>query len=581
MPLTPLSSLAKISIVRQILIVPLFLFFTSSTCFGQWPENYSPTYEETIQAYADIQKAHPSTTRLMEAGPTDSGKNLHLLVIDSKGSFDPQKIHSDNKVVCLIINGIHPGEPCGINASLDFARRKAENPSTDVVYVIVPIYNIGGALNRNSTLRVNQDGPTEYGFRGNARNLDLNRDFIKADSKNTRSLSQIYHTWNPHIFVDTHTSNGADYPAAMTLIHTFPEKLNPLQASLVTRDLVPQLYAGMEKRGEPMVPYVNTVGQTPESGLRAFTDLPRYSSGYVALFNTIGFMPEAHMLKPFGKRVEATLIFLNTLDEVLEAKKDLIIQLKKLADEETKTTKVFTTSWKLSGEADSIMFSGYRADSLPSEVTGKTRIRYNQSKPYSENIAYFKRHVPVRETLLAEAYLIPPGWTEVIDRLDENKIKYTLLKTDSVVNVRSTYIENYETQQNPYEGHYLHFNTTTVTRPQEITFPEGSIIIRTNQPGNRYLAHVFNPENDDSFFNWNYFDSMLSQKEYFSTYLFEDSAPEILRHNPTLKKVFEAKKSAEKDFAENANAQLDFIYKNSDHYEKSHKRMPIYAVSGK
>ncbi len=561
--------------MRYFLLLSLFV---SNLCLAQWPDNYAPTYAETIQAYKELAEAYPQTTRLTEAGLTDSGKNLHTFIIDSKSSFDPSKIHGDNRLVCLIMNGIHPGEPCGINASFSFASAKAANPDLNVVYVIIPVYNIGGALNRNGTSRVNQDGPEAYGFRGNAKNLDLNRDFIKTDSKNTISFAQLYHAWKPEIFVDTHTSNGADYQATMTLIHTFPEKLHPLQASILTRDLLPLLYEGMQDRGETMTPYVHTVGKTPESGIRAFTDLPRYSSGYVALFNTISFMPEAHMLKPFDNRVAATQTFLHTLDSVLVLKCDLIVNLKKVADKHTAETKSFVTKWKLSEIADSILFSGYRADSIISEVTGLQRIRYNRDKPFAENIPYYDTHESNGETDLPAAFIIPSAYTEIAERLSANNIIFEKLKRDTTLQVRSIYIEKFETGDSPYEGHYYHFNTDVRKRNQEISFHKGDLLIRTNQAGNRYLAHVLNPENDDSFFNWNFFDAVLGQKEYFSDYLFEDSAPQILKRNPELKKAFEQKKRGDSAFANSASAQLDYIYRHSPHYETSHMRIPVFEI---
>lgn len=558
-------------------ILAFLLLCCALQAHAQWPSNQTPTYHEAIDAFRSLANENPKTMRFLEAGPTDSGHPLSILVIDGLGDFNPSAIHSDARLVCMVMNAIHAGEACGVNASFEFAQAKAADPG-DVVYVIIPVYNIGGALQRNSTTRANQNGPETYGFRGNARNLDLNRDFIKADSKNSLSFAELYHTWKPHIFIDTHTSNGADYPAAMTLISTFPEKLHPLQASILERDLLPALYRGMKERGNPMVPYVNTIGATPEGGIAAFTDLPRYSTGYVSLFNTLGFTTEAHMFKSFDKRVEATRTFFETMDATLRTQGDMIVKMKAVADKEAATAKSFTTGWRVSREIDSLLFAGYRADSVKSVVTGQLRLRYDRSKPYEEKIPYYRYHEKARDTKLPEYYVVPVGWDNVAERLDANQIEYRIIQNDTTIDVQSTIIEDYKTFSRPYEGHYPHYEISTRPRRESVAFSKGSLLVRTDQPGNRYLAHVFNPENEDSFFAWNFFDAYLTQKEYFSDYVFEETAAELLKRNSQLRKAFEEKRASDPSFAEDAQAQLDFIYQNSPHKEPVHLRVPIFEI---
>ena len=165
---------------------------------------------------------------------------------------------------------------------------------------IIPLYNIGGALNRNSHTRTNQEGPESYGFRGNARNLDLNRDFIKCDSKNARAFTTIFQDWQPDVFIDTHTSNGADYQYTMTIIATQHNKLHSSLGNFLDQELMPALYAEMKTKDWEMCPYVYS-REEPDHGIAAFLDYARYSSGYAALFNTLSFMPETHMLKPYQR----------------------------------------------------------------------------------------------------------------------------------------------------------------------------------------------------------------------------------------------------------------------------------------
>ena len=181
------------------------------------------------------------------------------------------------------------------------------------VIAIIPAYNVGGMMNRNSFSRANQNGPEEYGFRGNAQNLDLNRDFIKMDSENAKTFAKIFHSLDPDVFVDTHVSNGADYQYTLTYISSTKERMAPALMKLTYQELLPALTVQLKKKKWDLFPYVDLVKETPKDGIQAFNDLPRYAMGYAALFDALSFTVETHMLKPFSQRVEATHDFLSEL----------------------------------------------------------------------------------------------------------------------------------------------------------------------------------------------------------------------------------------------------------------------------
>ncbi len=561
----------------KIFILPLLLFTLNA--LGQGQLNQTPEYKDLIGEYEKLADTYPSA-QLSIAGDTDSGEDLRVFVIDNKRNFDPESAREEGQLVTLILNGIHPGEACGINASLAFAKEILESRSDEVVYLIIPVYNIGGALNRNSSSRVNQIGPEAYGFRGNGKNLDLNRDFIKCDSENALSFARLFHHWQPHILIDTHTSNGADYQPALTLLTTFPEKLETMQSRFLTMELEPSLYDGMKEINEEMIPYVNLRGLTPKEGIKAFTDLPRYSNGYAALFNTIGFVTEAHMLKPFNKRVEATLKFLRVMNRVSTEKKDVIMQLKRLADKQSSEKNTFDFDWEITEETAVLSFPGYEADtSQTSDVTRMKKLTYNRNHPYREDIAYFKFHRAKQQKKIPKFYVIPQQWQKVIDLLNANNIQMIKLKKDTLIEVQSTHIASYETVEPPYEGHYLHYNTQVREIKEQVQFFAGDYLVNTSQPGKKYLAAVFTPQAEDSFFNWNFFDSHLGRKEYFSAYVFDETAEEILKSNPSLRKSFEKKRENEPEFAADHREQLDYIYKYSKYYEKSHMRLPVFSIA--
>jgi len=184
------------------------------------------TYEEVIDFYKKLDQ-HFVTVKMEEVGATDVMYPLHVVYYSKEGNFDIKAWKREEKTILFINNGIHPGEPDGIDASMMLLRDAAIdkiNIPDNIVLAVIPVFNIGGAINRGSYSRANQNGPKAYGFRGNAQNLDLNRDFIKMDAKETQSLVRLYHELNRDLYIDNHVSKGADYQHVKTFLTTHPQK---------------------------------------------------------------------------------------------------------------------------------------------------------------------------------------------------------------------------------------------------------------------------------------------------------------------------------------------------------------------
>ncbi|GAA4439959.1 M14 family metallopeptidase [Pontibacter saemangeumensis] len=542
--------------------------------------NQTATYAEAIAWYQRLDAAYEEV-KMMPYGTTDAGRPLHLVVVSTDRDFDPASVHQKNKRVLLIQNGIHPGEPEGVDATMllvrDYLQDKKRRKQLDnVVLAIIPVYNIGGALNRNSHTRTNQNGPESYGFRGNARNLDLNRDYIKTDSRNAQTFHEIFREWDPDVFMDNHTSNGADYQHVMTLIATQHNKLNPTLASYLNGKMVPALYAGMKQDKFPMVPYMNHAGDTPDEGIIGFMESPRYATGYTTLYNTIGFVPETHMLKPFDQRVQATYKLMENMIETVHRDAKEIGELRAKAKQQTLQQQKFPLDWKLdTTQVSQIPFLGYEAKYKPSDVSGLDRLYYDRKSPYSRMINYYNEFAPTVTVEKPVAYIIPQAWHEVIDRLKTDQVQLQQLQKDTILTLDTYYITDYKTGQRPYEGHYLHSDVQVETKRMPRQFFKGDYVVYLNQPANRFLVEVLEPQAVDSYFNWNFFDSILMQKEYFSSYVFEDLAAAYLKQDPALRQKLETRKKQDRDFAKDARAQLDFIYRNTPHYEYTHQMYPV------
>lgn len=539
-------------------------------------KNYTATYSQVISYYTALAKTSPQL-KLVNYGTTDIGKPLTLVVLSRDRVFDPALIRKQNKRVLLINNGIHPGEPEGIDASMMFARDLLKNNALpkNVVICIVALYNIDGSLNRGVS-RINQNGPASYGFRGNSRNLDLNRDFIKADSRNTWALEQIINTWQPEVFLDNHTSDGADYQYVMTLIETQKDKQNPILAKYTSETLSPELYRRMKKSGFEMTPYVEAEENIPDSGIVSFLETPRFATGYTSQHNIISYITETHMLKPFAKRVYATYEFMQALADIVERDAGQIGQLKTKADEQVKTQKNFALSWKLdTAHYDTLVFKGFTAGYKRSEVSGFKRLYYDRSKPFTKTIRYFDNYMPAITVDKPLAYIIPQAWGKVIDLYKLNNVSMRPLAHDTTLNVQMYYIGDIKTPNRPYEGHYLHSNVKVNAVTMNVKFLAGDYVVYTNQPLNRFIVETLEPQGVDSYFAWNFFDSIFDEKEYYSPYVFEDVAAELLKKQPELRQKLEVAKAKDPALAKSASAQLNFVYRNSPYFEKTYLRYPV------
>jgi hypothetical protein len=541
-------------------------------------KNYTATYAEVMAYYPEVVKLYPKQVKLFNYGTTDVGKPLTLVVVSKDGVFNLAQIKQQNKRVILINNGIHPGEPEGIDASMMLVRDLLKNNKlpNDVVVCFIAVYNIDGSMNRGVS-RVSQNGPRAYGFRGNYRNLDLNRDFIKADSRNALAFMEILNTWNPDIFLDNHASNGADYQYVMTLIETQKDKQHPILAEYTSKTLSPELYKRMAKSGFEMTPYVESLKTTPDSGIVAFLETPRFSTGYTVQHNIISYVTETHMLKPYDKKVYGTYQFMQHLIDICQRDAKQIGDLKHQADEQVKQQKAYALSWALDEQKfDIISFKGYEAEHKPSDISGLSRLFYDRNKPFTKNIKYYNTY---KASLTADkpvAYVIPQAWGKIIDLFKLNNVAMRQLKHDTTLNVQTYYIADYKTSNRPYEGHYLHSGLKlTILDNNPIKFYEGDYVVYTNQAINRYIVETLEPQAVDSFFTWGFFDSMLSQKEHYSDYVFEDIAFEYLNKHPELQKLLNDEKAKNPQLAQSGREQLEFIYKNSPFYEKTYLRYPV------
>ena len=572
------------------------------TRFEQSNGKQSPTYYEIVDWWKKLDAASPYV-KMLTMGMTDAGFPLNLVIVSGDKDFNLESLHKKNRRIILINNGIHPGEPDGIDASMllvrdivnDFNRedsiRKKNGgngriPVTcnvclypNIVLAIIPVYNIGGCLNRSANYRIDQNGPEEKGFRGNSQNLDLNRDFIKCDAKESRSFAEIFHLVDPDVFVDNHVSDGADYQHVMTLLISQHNKLGGVMGDYMDKEFRPGLYSLMKDKGYDLVPYVNAFGDTPETGWSEYWDSPRYSSGYATLWNTFAFVPETHMLKPYEQRVKATYALMQCFIDFTSKNSEEIKNLRDQTKQSVRSQVDFPISWSLDrSKSDTILYKGFTAGRKPSEVSGLPRLYYDRSKPFEKRVPFFNYYKTQKTIQKPTAYVIPQGWWKVIDLLKLNKVEMIQFKKDTSMEVHVYHIDDYKTAARQYEMHHLNSDVKLTDTIEKLNFRKGDYYIPLNQVANRFLIETLEPQAEDSYFSWNFFDAILGQKEGFSGYSFEDIAAEYLKTNPDLKMKLQQRKATDTSFAKSANAQLNFVFQNSLYFEPVSMRYPVFRV---
>jgi len=551
----------------------------------RYEENETVTYYEAIEMYQTLDQHYPQA-KLLTYGKTDVGKPLHLFVISSDGKFDAASAKKAGKSVVLINNGIHPGEPEGIDASLQFADDLLRNKDgmaamlKNTVICIIPVYNIDGCLNRSAYHRTGQTTPKECGYRGNAKNLDLNRDFVKMDTKNAKAFAAIFREWNPEVFLDTHTTNGSEHQYVITLIPYQSCSLPETLGSFFRNEMIPELYRQMATTPYELIPYVNYINESPKQGISLDLQPPKFSTGYTGLFNTLGFMIENQIYSAFPDRVKSAYHFMKFMVEFTNENSETIIKLRNEANEATIAQKDYILDWKTdTTKFEMIRFKGYEGEMGISPVTGLERFGYNLNKPYDTVIPYFDRFLPVKTVKAPAFYILPQAWEGVVENMELNRVKMFRLTKDTSIMVERYHITNYKTQEYQYNWHRYHTEVTVTPKMEVVNFYEGDYVIPVNQEANRYIVEMLEPEAQDSFFRWNFFDPCLESREYYSSYGFEANAKKYLDEHPNFKKKYEEAIKTDPELAKSHRARLGYIYNNTEWADKSVGRYPVVRVN--
>ncbi|HEY3204731.1 MAG TPA: M14 family metallopeptidase, partial [Thermoanaerobaculia bacterium] len=394
----------------------------------------TPRYEETMAYLRRIAAAAPGQVRIETFGKTGEGRDLVLAAASRDGVFDPDAIHRAGRPILLIQNAIHAGEMDGKDACLALLRDMVVTKSRAAmleraVVLIIPIYNADGHERFGAHNRINQNGPEEAGWRTTAINLNLNRDYMKADTPETRAFLRLWNRWLPDYFVDTHVTDGADFQYDVTYgVDWGPDV--PSAVAAWQRDVVtPSVERSVNGSGHLAGPLIGLKDPVdPSKGLGLWPALPRFSTGYAILQNRPDMLIEMHMRKDYKTRVTGNAETLRALLEVINRDAEKLVRMNREADAATieaarKTERErFPLAIEADGGTEPFLYKGFRFEKSPSEISGAAQIRYSKD-PIEVTIPRETGWRVAKAVTPPAAYIVPAPWTSVIDLLAAHGLK--------------------------------------------------------------------------------------------------------------------------------------------------------------
>lgn len=571
----------------RILAVLILLAITGARAQQEWATTYdrsggtrTPRYDETV-AYCERLAAHSPWAKYMTFGVSPQGRALPLLVVSKAQAFTPAAAASTHQAVILIQAGIHSGEIDGKDAMFTILREMlVQHRDTEVldsvIILFVPIFSVDGHERFSAFNRINQNGPAEMGWRTTARNLNLNRDYMKADTPEMRAMLTLFRQWLPDLYVDCHVTDGIDMQYDITYATELGPNIDRGIVSYLKTTLMPRVLDRVERDGHPIFWYVFPREETDLSkGMGSGASTPRFSTGYAALQNRPSILIETHMLKPYKTRVEATASFLRgTLATVARNASALRRTIREAdARRAAAADRSVPMKFELGKDATMMPFKGIRLRTEQSEISGGRRLVYT-GEPYDVMVPFYDRILTVDSVTLPAAYIIPPEWGFVPELFALHGVQYRTTAVPETVTVATDRFVNVRFAARPYEGRQT---VSATARPVTMrrAYPAGSIVVPATQRASHVAAHLLEPKSGDSFVAWGFFNAIFEQKEYAEDYVMEKEGKAMLDADPALRAEFMATIAADSVFARDPNARLNWLYNRS---RWADERLNMYPV---
>ena len=548
----------------------------------------TPRYDETI-AYAQKLAARSPLIRYTSFGKSGEGRDLPLMIAAEGGTFTPEAARSAGKAIVLIQACIHPGEPDGKDAGFALLRdiaitRTRPHLLDHVTVLFIPIYNTDGHERFSPYNRINQNGPAEMGWRATSTNLNLNRDYMKAETPETRAWLKLWTAWNPDLFIDCHVTDGADYRYNVTYQYEHHENA-PLQTRNWMKAALERVVPATEAEGNLLAPYPEFRDNRDFSkGIDSFIGTPRFATGYVPLRNRPGLLIETHMLKDYRSRVRGTYDLLRFMLEEVNRDTESLLRAVRAADEETITqgraydaSRRYPLRFELTDKTVPFQLKGVESRRELSDVSGAVRVIYGQ-KPVDLTVPLYDDARVTAAVAPPLYYIVPVQWKSVIDVLAAQGLRMQRLAAPATIEIESYRFSDLKWAATPFEGRVMVSYKTALVRERR-TFPAGSVVVTLAQPAAHVAIHLLEPEAPDSLVAWGFFNAIFEQKEYGEFYVLEKLAREMLAKDENLKREFEQRVATDPKFAASASERLQFFYRRSPYWDAELNLYPVGRIT--
>lgn len=575
----------------------IFFFLFLVIVFNSFAQHFTLPYETqdyntTLDYKSMMRLCHQVDAQYEEVsfgsfGLSAQGDTLPLLVIGRKNALTPEACRSKDKIVLLVEAGIHPGEPEGVEAGFLFLRDLMENkevsPLLDKITILfIPSFNVDGLKRFGPHNRINQNGPAEMGWRTNAQNLNLNRDFLKADAPEMKSWLKMFYTWNPDFMIDCHTTDGADYQYVLTYGFDTPGFMYPEFTQWLNTSYLGYLKKGMNEKEMKIFPYISfREWHDPRSGLFSYPSSPMLSHGYTLLTDRPSLLLETHMLKPYKQRVDATYRMIFLTSKLLSENADKFKKYIRLSDANRLKLKggdSLALSYRTGSDSVMIDFEGFEYDMVKSDLTGGDWFIYHPGKPETMHLPFFCNIVPDKKIKLPYAYVIGREWIDVVERLLCHQVVLDRVSQTVKVKTEAVRLSKVSFSRQPYEGR-IRPSYSVRNIDTSLVIDDEYYIIPVQQSAVRIIVNLLEAESDMSFLKWGFFNAIFEQKEYGESYVLEPLARKMLDADPALKMEYEKIKISDTAFAKDPYAQLNWFYEHSLWRDDKMNLYPVFKIT--
>jgi murein tripeptide amidase MpaA len=550
----------------------------------------SPRYEETLAYCRKLAAAAPAQIRLGDFGRSGEGRALPLVIATTGGTFTPEAARRAGKVVVFVQANIHAGETDGKDAGLALLRdivvlKTHPRLLEHVTLLFVPIYNADGHERRSPYNRINQNGPEEMGWRANATNLNLNRDYMKADAPETRAWLRLWNEWNPDLFIDCHVTNGADFRYNVTYQFeehdNVPQPLRNWMRAAFDGRIVP----ATEALGNLLTTYMEfRDNRDPvNKGVEGFIGTPRFATGYAPLRNRPALLIETHMLKDYRTRVRATYDLLRSaLEDVNRDPAGWLRTAKETDENVVKEGSAYDPERKVAlriaftDKSVPRVIKGVEFRRELSDVSGAVRVVYG-TKPYDYTVPFYNESRATVSVSTPLYYIIPPQWVEPVEVLAAHGVRMQRLAEPLTVEVESYRFSEVKWASASFENRLPVSQKNQLVRERR-TYAANSVVVPLAQPAGRLVVNLLEPDAPDSLVFWGFFNTIFEQKEYGEGYVLEKLAREMLAKDEKLRQEFERRVANEPAFAASSRERLRFFYERSPYYDPLMNLYPVGRV---